>query len=110
MNEESTDIKPDKQEENKPKRDERGRLLPGNTANLKGRPKGMTIKEQIRKIFEENPTRFNELVDRLIEQYPALVWQMLEGKPPQDLNLGNQDLPFIIKIIQDDGNKPEPSG
>ena len=35
----------DKQAENKPKRDKKGRLLPGNTANPNGRPRGKTLKE-----------------------------------------------------------------
>lgn len=100
----------DKQVNNKPKRDKKGRLLPGNTANLAGRPKGKTIKEKIREIFLKDPKRFNKTVNELINEYPTLVWQMLEGRPPMDLHLeGEMKLPFIIKVIKDD-RKPEIGG
>ena len=84
-------------------RNEKGQFVPGVSGNPAGRPKGQTIKNKIKLILEEGPGRLEEFVERLIAENPALVWQMLEGKPPQDLNLGsNPDLPFTIKIIRDE--------
>ena len=106
---EETKAKPDKQEKTgKPKRDKKGRFIPGVSGNPNGRPGGMTIKERIKKIFEDNPERFEKVVDKLIEQYPTLVWQMLEGKPSQAIEIGGE-LPFQIieigKIEKKDGGK-----
>ena len=54
--------------------------------------------------MENEAGRLEEFVERLIKEKPELVWQMLEGRPPQDLNLGqNPDLPFTIKIEKIDG-------
>lgn len=60
--------------ENKPERDENGRLLPGNTANPNGRPKGsFSLVEMIKKkLQEEMPgatkTYAQEFIDRLMEK------------------------------------------
>lgn len=90
----------DKTSENKPKRDEKGRLLPGYTANPEGRPKrSWSIKDKIWQRFEDNPEELEAFIKELLKRYKGLVWTMLEGKPPQDLTLGqNPELPFIIKI------------
>jgi len=45
--------KPDNQETYKPKRDAKGRILPGFTGNPKGRPKGSTLKEYQAQKFRE---------------------------------------------------------
>jgi len=45
----------EKQELNKPQRDAKGRLLPGNTANPNGRPKGKTLKEWVREQLQNMP-------------------------------------------------------
>ena len=68
-----------KQEEKKPERDERGRLLPGNTANPKGRPKGKTLKEyqaeQFRNMSDEDKEKFLKDIAKEIR------WKMSEGNP-----------------------------
>lgn len=53
--------------ENKPVRDERGRLLPGNTANPNGRPVGSVsiiaeLKKQLDEIANEDPQKRTKLV------------------------------------------------
>ena len=95
-----------KTSENKPKRDEKGRLLPGYTANPDGRPKrGWSIKDKFWKRFENNPTELKTFLDKLLKEHPGLVWQMLEGKPAQPLEVGTkEDLPFVIKIIKGEEN------
>lgn len=44
----------------KPKRDERGRLLPGNTANPNGRPRGYDFRAEIEKHAEANNVSISE--------------------------------------------------
>lgn len=75
----------EKQDEIKPARDEKGRLLPGNTANPKGRPKGKTLKDFAREFYmnktEEEKIEYIETVEKA---KPGFSWQMAEGNPKQD--------------------------
>jgi hypothetical protein len=103
----------DKQEINKPERDKNGRLLPGNTANPYGRPKRPTIKERILEVFEENPSKFEELVEYFIEdkQQRALLWQMLEGKPAQATDITSKGEKIMImpaELINKNDTPPSP--
>jgi len=93
----------EKQEENKPKRDEHGRLLPGNTANPDGRPKGKTIKERVREWLEEHPNDMESFVQHFVKKNRDLAWQMLEGRPKQDhdVDLGFKPKP-LDDVYQDD--------
>ena len=77
---------------NKPKRDAKGRLLPGYTANPKGRPKrSWSIKDKFWQRFENNPKDLIRFLDILLEKYPGLVWQMLEGSPSQSVKFGAEE-------------------
>src|SRR3990167_9670217 len=71
----------EKQEKNKPLRDELGRLLPGHTANPNGRPKGKTLKEFARE-FLLNKTD-EEKKEWLKDLSKDMVWRMAEGNPHQ---------------------------
>ena len=75
----------DKQEESKPKRNEKGQLLPGNTANPKGRSKGRTMKEFARDFLmsmtDEDKIRFLNSLSK------DVVWRMAEGNPANDTNI-----------------------
>ena len=84
------------QEDNKPKRDEKGRLLPGNTANPNGRPKGKTIKERVREWLEEHPEDMQAFVEHFVTKNRELGWQMLEGRPQQDIVSDGKALPAPI--------------
>ena len=82
-----SEVNTEKQEEtgnNKPQRDEKGRLLPGNTANPDGRPVGsVSVITALKKRFRENPEQFNEFLERYIEN-PANerhIAEMIDGKP-----------------------------
>lgn len=90
------------------KRDDMGRFVEGN-AGGPGRPKGsLSIMAKIKKYLEDNPNKLDELVQYYItnEKERSLLLQMIDGKPPQDLNLGqNQELPFTINVIRDDKRK-----
>ena len=69
----------EKQESNKPERDEKGRLLPGNTANPNGRPKGKTMKEFAREFLMSMGDE--EKVEWLKSLGKDIVWKMAEGNP-----------------------------
>ena len=83
----------DKQDENKPQRDEKGRLLPGNTANPAGRPKGLSLTEAIRRRLKEltpddKRTALDFLADNIIQDalehnnaMRKLIWNYLDGMP-----------------------------
>lgn len=89
----------DKTSDSKPKRDKKGRLLPGNTANLLGRPKrSWSIRDKFWQRFEKKPEELKAFLDRLLRDQPGLVWRMLEGDPTKPIELGGE-LPFqIIEI------------
>lgn len=97
--EESQEVKPVKQDENKPARDEKGRLLPGNTANPNGRPKGKTLKEY-------QAEKFRLMTDEEKEKYLAdvskeLAWKMAEGNPKNDLELNAKvTMADVIKDLE----------
>ena len=90
---------------NEEKRDNMGRFAEGN-AGGPGRPKGsLSIMAKIKKYLEDNPNKLDELVQYYItnEKERSLLLQMIDGKPPQDLNLGqNPELTFTINVIKDD--------
>lgn len=95
----------DKQENSKPARDEKGRLLPGNTANPKGRPKGKTLKEwlkdKLQGMTEEERTEFLKDIPK------DLQWRMAEGNPATTVG-GDDENPFKIiieKAIYGEENK-----
>jgi hypothetical protein len=94
----------DKQVENKPERDEHGRLLPGNTANPNGRPKGKTLKEyqaeRFRTMSDEEKEKW------IIEQKISGIdlWRMSEGNPHQS---GDADLNLIFPKPIDDVSKDD---
>lgn len=75
----------EKQETNKPLRDELGRLLPGHTANPNGRPKGETMKEFSRQWFFQMSNEEKIAYIANIEKVrPGFAWTMSEGNPTED--------------------------
>ncbi|MAG73698.1 hypothetical protein CL620_05240 [archaeon] len=80
--------------ENKPERNEKGQLLPGNTANPNGRPTGPSITAAIKRKLEEMPegadkTRLDQLVDVVLkkalededEKTIKQIWNYVDGLP-----------------------------
>ena len=76
----------DKQVENKPARDELGRLLPGNTANPNGRPKGQSLKEFWRQRLADMTNEEKEKWTKEEKVAAELIWRMAEGQPKQDID------------------------
>lgn len=88
----------DNQEKNKPARDEKGRLLPGNTANPKGRPVGKTLKEY-------SAQKFREMTDDEKEEWLKTnrisgdtKWKMAEGNPQSDVEVKGEIESKIISV------------
>ena len=86
--------------ENKPLRDEFGRLLPGHTANPNGRPPGsVSLLGILKAKLEECPENFDKktyaqlIIERMLsnaikegnDQMIKLIWAYIEGMPKQSL-------------------------
>jgi len=92
------------------KRDEKGRIVPGSASlNPKGRScSPISITAEQKAYFFEHPDEFKKYCED-IRKDPNMrkhVWDHIDGKPPESLRLsGDASLPFILKIIKDDGKK-----
>ena len=76
------EIKQDKQDDSKPERNDKGQLLPGNTANPNGRPKGKTLKEYARDFYMlKTDEEKKEYIEELEKKMPGFSWRMAEGNP-----------------------------
>ena len=85
---------------NRDKRDELGRFIEGNLGGP-GRPIGsISIKDEVRKHLEANPEDVKEIVSHFIKNNRELMWQMLEGRPSQQLD-GNPDKPLTILVSKE---------
>lgn len=98
----------DNQVENKPLRNEKGQLLPGQTANPYGRPKGKTLKEY-------QAERFRQMTDEEKEEYLRDVakverWRMAEGNPEAktDITSLGEKIVFLPAEVINNLNEPTP--
>ncbi len=82
-----------------------GTFKSGISGNPSGRPKN-TLKDYVRQKFMEMDSEEKEEFLKKIS--PDLQWRMGEGNPKEEIG-GNIDMPFIIKVIKDDGTKREDS-
>lgn len=98
----------DKQEGYKPQRDAHGRLLPGYSGNLNGRPKGQSLKEFAREMLASMPI---EEKKEFIAKLPAdIVWRMAEGNPHQSEDLQVTQLPTPLDDVHKDDGIQEDKG
>lgn len=78
-----------KMEDNTPKRDESGKLLPGTPPlNPAGRPKGKTLKEFAREYLMNLPDDEKQAYLRNLPQ--DIVWRMAEGNPHQSSEVAGE--------------------
>ncbi len=71
----------------------------GQSGNPLGRPKGsFSIKSRIIQKLEENPKKLDEMVNFLIKNHPALLLQMIDGRPSQNNNLEDKES-LTINIV-----------
>jgi hypothetical protein len=107
--------------ENKPMRAENGQLLPGNTANPYGRPKGsLSITAEIKKKLEEYPegdkkTYLEQLIQKIMDKAvkegdtttQGKIWAYIDGLPKENLELSGEVIVNIVKYGKDsDNNSP----
>jgi len=97
---------PVKTSENKPERDEKGQLLPGNTANPNGRPKGSLslvsmMKDRLEEEYpgdddlEEKRTYAKKLIETIVDEaidnkdqaQIRNILQYIEGMPKQSIDM-----------------------
>ena len=99
-----------KQVNNKPKRDGRGRLLPGNSGNLAGRPpKGHSITDTIRAMMDAKPEIKQALGTKVLQlaldgdlTAIKLLWSYLEGMPKiRNEIMGPEGGELVIKVIEE---------
>lgn len=96
----------------KVERDKLGRILPGQESlNPNGRPVGsISIKDRLRNYLEENPDKMAEFVNYFAKESRELAWQMLEGKPPQDITSGGekiQQVPIYGGLSNNNGDNKD---
>ncbi len=74
-------------------RNSKGRFKPGHPGGP-GRAKGagLSIKEKINQYFRDHPDELQRFAEKMIKQSPELTWQMLEGRPSQDVTSGGDKL------------------
>ena len=87
----------------------------GFSGNPAGKPPGtLSIKDLVRQHLRDNPNDLREFVEHFIKKNKELAWQMLEGRPPQDITSGGEKLvptPIYggqsVPVQGHDGNKED---
>lgn len=81
----------------------------GVSGNPAGRPKGKTIKDMVREWLEDNPEDMRAFVQHFVKKNRDLAWQMLEGRPQQDVtSMGEKIIPIpILNVPTDNSNKED---
>lgn len=86
-----------------------GKFIPGNPGG--GRPKGtFSLKTKIIQQLESNPDQLQEVLDHIIKEERALLFQMIDGRPKQDheVDIGFKPIPILGGItneIKDNENE-----
>jgi hypothetical protein len=111
-----TEEKQEKQEESsKPERDANGRLLPGNTANPHGRPKGISIMSIIRDKLgskfltdTDDITKAESMVDKYLKSIDGesfdkkafeFLIEQIDGKATQTVvSVSDEDSDFVKAV------------
>jgi hypothetical protein len=94
-------------------RDKEGKFVPGHSGNPAGKPPGtISAIAKVKQIFQENPEEFEKFIEEYIKDpnNRKHIVEMIDGKPKQDVNLGNAELPFTIIVKKDDGGGKDNQG
>ena len=93
------------------KRNPDGTFAVGNSGGP-GRPKGsLSIKDLVRQHLEDNPGDLKEYVEHFIKKNRELSWQMLEGRPQQDITSDGKALPTpILNVVPSDDSNEKDTG
>lgn len=87
-------------------RDSKGRFIEGNPGGP-GRPQGsISIKERVRQYLTDHPEKLDEFVKYFAEENRDLAWQMLEGRPRQQMELDGEFRTY--EIIRGDEHPDRP--
>lgn len=68
--------------------------------NRKGRPKGPSIKEWIKKYLKKNPKEFRKLCKYYLtdKKMRDLLWKMIDGLPKQSIGFDTEDIITELSI------------
>lgn len=78
------------------KRNPDGTFAEGNSGGP-GRPTGsISIKDKVRQHLEAHPEDVEEIVKHFVTSNRELMWQMLEGRPQQDVTTAGEKLPMYL--------------
>ena len=96
-------------EEDPIKRDDKGRWVEGNPPGPGRTPGSFSIKTKIIKRLEENPDELKAIIEYLMEHERALLFQMIDGRPPQktDITSAGKQIPILGGITQIKEEKDE---
>lgn len=84
------------------KRDPKGKLLPGHGLISPGRPVGSSIKDQVRKWLADHDDDRHDFVEHFVKENRELAWQMLEGRPQQDVTTGGKSFNSLKDLPNDE--------
>lgn len=91
------------QDTNLIKTDAKGRFMKGTKGGPGRTPGSISIKDLVRKHLEDNPEDLEEFVLHFIKTNRELAWQMIEGRPSQDVTSGGEKInpmPILGNITQ----------
>ena len=74
-----------------------------------GRPKGsLSVKTLVKEYLEEHPKDLKDFVEHFIKTNRELAWQMIEGRPFQDILSGGEKLPTpILNVFTNNGDNQD---
>lgn len=94
-------------------RDEQGKFIKGHSGNPNGRPQGsVSIRDKIRQHLENNPDEVEKIVEHFVKTNRELMWQMLEGKPKQqmEVDVDKESIVELTKFFRGFADEPKESG